>query len=331
MNTNGYNNFSLGVGAIKDTRDNRDLRLCSIQEVVAVPPSFTLEDLFPSKHQFSRGSCTSQAQSHHKERQEKVRIAARPIMAWTKELEGNKEYGAMTRNTFKIVNTIGCCAEEECPEPGPEMSWNEYIDINNIPRSCLQTASEHKSGSYWRVENNIDAIKQALFNNKNSVVISMDWHAEFNRPQVNGVLTPYNENSSVGGHAVEIDGWDDEKLLLEIKNSWSPSWGLGGKFFLPYEYFKDLIWDAWCSLDIPANMPVDERYGMKRTWTSYMYEKKMAFDPWLRSKIKRNPNNREINGLAYGYWDYESVFLAKNGDLWLKITKPEAIKRQLIK
>jgi len=323
-------NFSLGVGAIKDSRDDRDFRLCSIQAPVATPQSFALEDLFPSKNQFSRGSCTSQAQAHHKERQEKKRIGARPIMAWTKRLEGNKGYGAMTRNTFKIVNSIGCCEESFCPEPEASMSWEEYIDVENLPFKCEEKALEHKSASYWRVENSVEDIKQAIFKNKNSVVISMDWRREFNRPPANGVLSPSTSASSVGGHAVEIEGWDDVRSILDVKNSWSNAWGVGGKFFLPYEFFKDLVWDAWCSLDIPADMPVDKYYGRQRTWTTYMLEKKFAFDPWLKKKINRLPNNREIKGLAYGFWGFDSVFRGKVGDIWLKITKPEAMKAGLI-
>ena len=99
---NEEKNFSLGIGAIKDDYDKRDYMLCSIQAPVGLPSDFLLEELFPSKNQFSRGSCTSQAQAHHKERQEKRRIGARPIMAWTKDFEGNTDYGARTRNTFKI-------------------------------------------------------------------------------------------------------------------------------------------------------------------------------------------------------------------------------------
>jgi len=324
-------NFSLGIGAVKDSRDNRDYRLCSVQAPVGLPLDFLLEDKFTCKNQFSRGSCTSQAQSHHKERQEGIKIGARPIMAWTKELEKNKEYGAMTRNTFKIVNSIGCCNEEYCPEPNSAMSWEEYIDVKNIPSKCTRIAIKHKSKSYWRINNSPESINQAIFQNKNSVVISMGWYREFNRPNKDGILPAFKRENFIGGHAVEVEGFNNTKTHLIVKNSWGNGWGLNGRFMLPYEYFNDIVWDAWCSLDLPQEMPVDLRYDIKRTWASYMREKRIAFNPWLKMKIKRLPNNREINALAYGFWDFESVFLGRNGDMWLKITKPEAIKKNLIK
>ncbi len=71
--------------------------------------------------------------------------------------------------------------------------------------------------------------------------------------------------------------------------------------------------------------------GKKRTWTSYLREKAIAFNPWLIGKIGRLPNNREIKGLAYGFWSYNAVFRGKHGDLWLKMTKPEAKSKDLIK
>jgi hypothetical protein len=134
---------------------------------------------------------------------------------------------------------------------------------------------------------------------------------------------------SVGGHAVDVIGWDDTKLALRVKNSWGSEWGDHGYFWLPYE-FIDKVWDAWCSLDIPEKFPVDDRYGIKRTWNSYLRERSMALNPWLVKKINRLPNNREINAMAYGFWSFDSVFNGKVKDIWLKITKPAAIKAKLI-
>lgn len=317
------------MGTFKDKKDRRDLRLSGIQRDVAIPNYFCLSDDFDSKNQDNRGSCTSQAQAHHKEKQEKVKIGARPIMAWTKNLEGNTKYGAHTRNTFKIVNKIGCTKEEFFPEPGVNMSWEEYIDVNNLPEGAKEKASEHKSKSYWRVDNSINKVKQAIYRNKNSVVVSMAWFSEFNRPNSDGMLPDYNKNGKYGGHAIEIKGWDEKKKAFIGKNSWGEQWGKDGDFLLPYDFFDDVVWDIWCSLDIPAkDLPVDEFYGQERTWGKYIMEKAVAFNPWLRKKIKRAPNNREIKGLVYGYYPYEYVFEGVIDDKWLYITYPEYKKKQ---
>lgn len=315
-------------GALKDKKDKRDFRLSSIQKDASLPTYFCLGDDFKSKDQHSRGSCTSQAQAHHKERQEDIPIGARPIMAWTKELEGNTNYGAYTRNTFKVVKKIGCCKEKVCPEPSPSMSWEEYIDTKNLPNDCKEKAKEHRSKSYWRVDKDINKVKQAIYKNKNSVVISMAWFREFNNPKQDGTLPDYDKKGNYGGHAVEIKGWDDKKDSFIVKNSWGEGWGKNGDFLLPYDFFDDVVWDLWTSLDIPENLPVDERYGQERKWYYYNLEKAMAFNPWLRMKIKRPPNNREIKGLVYGRHPYENVFEGAIDDKWLYLTYPEYLKKQ---
>lgn len=322
------NEISFGLGAYKDKKDRRDFRVCTVQTPVSLPGSFRIEEKFAPNNQFSRGSCTSQAQSHHKERQEDTELSARFIMALTKKWEGNTDYGAYTRNCFRIVQKYGACKQELYPEPDAVMPWLEYVDHTRIPQECFSDAVNHTAKTYWRVENNVDAIKQALYQNKNSVVISMAWYREFNRPYSTGILpSPVNY---VGGHAVDVVGYDDKDQVLIIKNSWGDTWGDRGYFKLPYLMVSSVVWDCWISLDYEKIMPVDKYYGHKRTWADYLLEKKIAFNPWLYNKIKRLPSNREIIALRF-YWEFEAVFKAKYGDLWLRFSKPEAIKQNLLK
>jgi len=175
------------------------------------------------------------------------------------------------------------------------------------------------------VERNIEDVKRVLANHEKSVVMSMAWHTEFNRPKKGMLPTEFGKKKS--GHAVECIGFDDTKEIFIFQNSWGQKWGDKGYFYMPYEIFTRVVWDCWCSLDIPQSLPVDRRYGEKRTWAGYVREKGFAFNSWLNKKIGRLPNNREINALAYGFWDWETVFTPKNDDVWLYMTKPDAIKK----
>lgn len=319
---------AFGLGAKRDKKDKRDFRLSGIQGAAELPPSFCLDQKFPPKNQSSRGSCTSQSQAHHKEEQERVPCAARFVMAKTKEYEGNKNYGATTRNTFKIVKDYGVCEEKLYPEPDRSMSWEEYIDHNLIPRSCEEDALKHKSQSFWRVDAYPEPIKQAIYQNKVSVVLSMRWYQEFMTPLAGGILpSNFKPENYLTGHAVCVVGWDDEIGALKIKNSWGANWGVNGYFYLPYSLCSTLLWDAWSSLDVPEKMPVDNYYGRKRTWNDYLMEKTIAFNPWLIKKIGRLPNNREITALRF-HWPFEDVFEGRSGDAWLKVTYPEYLKHK---
>ena len=52
---------------------------------------------------------------------------------------------------------------------------------------------------------------------------------------------------TVGGHAVVAVGYDDSKQDFIVRNSWGPSWGIGGYCMMPYKYLTDtnLADDFW--------------------------------------------------------------------------------------
>jgi hypothetical protein len=319
------------TGAIRDIPDKRDYRLASIMAPIEIPlQRFVLEDIFDSKNQDGRGSCTSQAQTHHKQRQEKVKLSARFVMAVVKSLiENNTSWGAMTRNTFKAVQEWGVPREEFLPEPGSDMTWEKYIDIHEVSQECFEDAANHKCQSYWAVDKDINSIRNVLFNQKKSVVISMKWYQEFNHP-INGVLSDYNINNNYSGHAVEVKGFDDFNRFLIVKNSWSEGWGDKGDFYLPYSFFNDLVWDCWCSLDIPENLPVDSNYGNPEENSVVMTWRKIYITGKFWLKYKKFPSKRELTALLW-YWDYDDVVNGKHGDLWLQMSHYDAVIKGLIK
>ena len=78
----------------------------------------------------------------------------------------------------------------------------------------------------------------------------------------------------------------------------------------------------------PTERSVDVRYNKKRTWSSYLIERKYMFywvpntpASYIYKKIGRSPSNRELHGLVYGHWDFATVFENAKGDVWLDYTK----------
>ncbi len=313
-------NFIFVGGCLKDPKDKRDFRLVGIQSPIVLPDEFYLEDNFLVKYQDGIPSCTAQAQTHHKERQENVRLSARYVMAKTKEIEGNTDWGAYIRTTFKAVNQFGVPEDTMLPEPDVKMTWEEYLKPA-LSDLIEQNAMTHRSRSYWRIETDHESIKQAIFQNKQSVVIAIPWYPSYNKTDKDGILAQPDNNPK--GHAVEVIGWGEKGL--RIKNSFGSNWGDRGYFWYE-DGAQRKIKDAWCSLDIPIQLPVDVRYGQTRTWTNYLKEKAVAFNTWLFKKIGRLPNNREINALVYGFWDFEAVFKGSVSDKWLYYTKPQYLK-----
>jgi C1A family cysteine protease len=50
-----------------------------------------------------------------------------------------------------------------------------------------------------------------------------------------------------GGHAILVVGYNSATQLFRVRNSWSPSWGMGGYFTIPFDYFTDpeMASDFW--------------------------------------------------------------------------------------
>lgn len=303
------------TGALKDKPDRRDFKIVGIQSPVELPESFRLPDSFPIKDQNGFGSCTAQSTSTHKQLQENVELSARFLYAMTKKLEENMQWGAYTRNTFKVLCNTGIIEESEYPERHdiPELA---YMDWNLISIDKLERAKAHKSKTYWRVNSDFESIKQAIYQNKQAVVISVPWYESYNYAP-DGYLKLNIKKGWKYGHAICVVGWIKDCLV--VKNSWGDNWGLNGMCY----FYKDYpIWDGWVSIDL-SNLPVELRYGQPR---NYAMEKAIAFNPWLIKKIKRLPSNIEINALWYGKHSFDTVFKGINADAWLQKTKPQLIK-----
>ncbi len=58
---------------------------------------------------------------------------------------------------------------------------------------------------------------------------------------------PKANEKVLGGHAVMAVGFDAQKKLMLVRNSWGSSWGQKGYFWMPFEYFtnSNLSDDFW--------------------------------------------------------------------------------------
>jgi hypothetical protein len=52
----------------------------------------------------------------------------------------------------------------------------------------------------------------------------------------------------IGGHAIALNGYDDEKKVFTFQNSWSQSWGDNGYGYIPYSFIDDSNLTADCHI-----------------------------------------------------------------------------------
>jgi hypothetical protein len=75
----------------------------------------------------------------------------------------------------------------------------------------------------------IDVIKQWVLE-QNPVICGTDWFNDMFTPDADGVVVP--TGGVAGGHCYLMLGYDESSDLFEFDNSWGPSWGKKGRFFM---------------------------------------------------------------------------------------------------
>lgn len=116
------------------------------------------------------------------------------------------------------------------------------------PVYSLGQASKHKIRAYYAVPKDLYSIKVAV-KAYGELVMARPWYHSWLRSPESGVnyILP-RPDYSIGGHAIVIDGWDDNRKALRLRNSWGSVWGYGGDAFMPYAYLGS-VWEVWKALD----------------------------------------------------------------------------------
>lgn len=248
-------------GWIPDLPDHRD-RYHTTNLRKALPVAVDMRPQSPPVYdQGSLGSCTAQsiAGALHFTQLESRKVTqvdtpSRLFIYYnTRVLQGtvNEDSGATLRNTIKAVVNDGF---------GPEINWPYKVSAfkTKPPKSVYTNASERKltNPCYERVENtNLLSIKSALAEN-NPIIFGFTVYDSFLSDKVkkNGVVPmPKRSESTNGGHAMLIVGYNDLTRRFTVRNSWGKSWGHDGYCYMPYEFLTndDLANDFWVIKNVP--------------------------------------------------------------------------------
>jgi len=153
----------------------------------------------------------------------------------------NQDSGAQIRDGIKSLAQWGDCKEG---------SWS-YMPGNVFAKptdAAYAEALNHKIATYMRLES-LDDIKHCLSEGY-TVSFGFTVFESFEGPLTanTGVVSvPQFNEGCMGGHAVLAVGYNDLTQRLIVRNSWGPTWGDHGYFYLPYEFVTnpDLSDDYW--------------------------------------------------------------------------------------
>lgn len=230
------------------------------------------------------GSCTANSIaaayeiSQIKENEKEPFVPSRLFIYYNeREIEGHvgEDSGAEIKDGIQSIHITGVC---------PESMWP--YDISKFTQkpddTCYKNALNHRTVEYKRVYQNLGQLKQCLLEGF-PFVFGFVVYESFENEEVakTGVVPmPMEGEKILGGHAVVCVGFDDDKKMFLVRNSWGSSWGEEGYCWFPYDYLTDsnLASDMWTvrevhdqdddhhevQLDTEGFKPVNSRRGKNR-------------------------------------------------------------------
>jgi len=238
------------LGFRPQLKDIRDRLLMPLHGADSLPPRVDLRFLCPPVlNQYELGSCVANSISsvfRFALRKQKSRdfqpsrlflyYNARALQGWQAE-----DSGAYIRDGFKSLNRDGVCVES---------SWKYDIKkySEKPPARTYKTAETHQAIEYQSVVQSLGQLKACLADGF-PFVAGISVYESFVNVGKDGI-TPFPSvaENLIGGHAIYVCGYIDEKEQFICGNSWGKVWGDKGFFYLPYSYLtnQNLASDFWC-------------------------------------------------------------------------------------
>jgi C1A family cysteine protease len=235
-----------------DTPDMRD-HLLAVAPAKTLPTRVSLRSQMPPVYdQGELGSCTANSIGAILELNERKQLetdAATPSRLFIyyneRVMEGtvSEDAGAEIRDGIKSVAQLGA---------PPETSWP--YDVTKFskkpPAKVYSEAKKHLALRYARVMQDTIPLQTVLAGGE-AISFGFTVYTSFETGVgSNGIVSmPQPDEKVLGGHAVVAIGYKPIKgqLYFECRNSWGPSWGDQGHFWMPSSYLtsSSLASDFW--------------------------------------------------------------------------------------
>jgi hypothetical protein len=162
----------------------------------------------------------------------------------------DKDAGTYIRLCFDILARFGICREDLGSKEG---GWPYDLDkIATLPSlKAMRAATAHRIHGYYKIyedgDYRLEFILEAL-RAYHPVVFGTSVTRAFTQLRGEGPVGPPEGQTTIGGHAMMIVGFDSQKGFL-IKNSWGDFWGNGGFCYMTPEY---IAWSGTSDIWVPT-------------------------------------------------------------------------------
>jgi len=144
----------------------------------------------------------------------------------------NEDTGSIIADGLRCIRKYGACSSKV---------WSNDEPIGKKPsKEAFENGLKgHEVTKYYRITS-FTQLREALAK-KYPVAATMSWLKQTYDPET-FILDSWTKEdlkkSSDYGHAIVVVGYDDNKKLIEIRNSWGPDWGNNGYIYMTYDQFK---------------------------------------------------------------------------------------------
>jgi C1A family cysteine protease len=258
---------NLSLGWIRDLPDHRDhLYSAPLAHLQKLPPQVDLRPkLSQAPYDQERiGSCTANAIAgaiqfdRQGANQNPDFVPSRLFIYFNERAMEHTipvDAGAQLRDGIKSVAKLGVCPESQWPYDGTPADPNTHLfppsssAVERPSPACYTDAAKYRVISYSRIAQSLAQMKGCLaagFPFVFGFAVYDSLYDSDGKPRT-VIPMPGQADSQIGGHAVLAMGYDDERNVLIVRNSWGPAAQDNGHFYLPYAYVTDpsLAGDFW--------------------------------------------------------------------------------------
>lgn len=223
-----------------------NLNICYFSANSNIPSMVDLRKNFPAAYdQGNLGSCTANAICGVISYENSNFMGSRLFLYYNEQKsENNFQDDAKTElsDGINVLANYGICPESM-------WSYNESKFATKPPNNCYDVASTNKFMKIKQITNDLKNMKTVL-SYAYPFVVGIAIYESFESDQVakTGVVSmPQIDETCLGGQTVVCVGYDDNRQVWIMRNSWGTNWGDNGYFYLPYKYLfnKILATDLW--------------------------------------------------------------------------------------
>ena len=239
--------FGLGFDDARYQQVAKKTKVRKLPRQALLPTRVDLRDTCsPVANQGKLGACTAFATGKgfrefqiNRRNERKTPLSAMFLYYEARALWGNtnEPTGSTCSDNISVLEDKGMCPDETMP-------YDVAKYMIKPTAQAYDQAKEFKFSGAVRIGTLDDA--QAAMAKGEAVLFAFDVMESFRKIGPDGVMpVPQAGEKRLGGHAVLAVGFDSQKQLVTVRNSWGADWADHGYFYMPYAVFQKTARDIW--------------------------------------------------------------------------------------